>query len=100
MHQELFPQTLEHYKGLIKVVYKDDPLVEIHPWAMHASIDANCLADQSGTAYWSYVDYVHGHGDEISGPDRDVAKASATLDRLAREQGAREKSTPPSLMPA
>jgi protein-disulfide isomerase len=91
MHQELFPQTLEHYKGLIRVVYKDDPLVEIHPWAMHASVDANCLADQNGTAYWSYVDYVHSHGDEISGPDRDVAKASATLDRLAREQGAREK---------
>ncbi len=91
MHQELFPQTLERYKGLIKVVYKDDPLVEIHPWAMHASIDANCLADQSGTAYWSFVDYVHGHGDEISGPDRDVAKASATLDRLAREQGMRDK---------
>jgi protein-disulfide isomerase len=89
MHQELFPQTLEHYKGLVKFVYKDDPLVEIHPWAMHASIDANCLADQSGTAYWSFVDYVHGHGDEISGPDRDVAKASATLDRLAREQGVR-----------
>jgi protein-disulfide isomerase len=91
MHQELFPQTLERYKGLIKVVYKDDPLVEIHPWAMHASIDANCLADQSGTAYWSYVDYVHAHGDEVSGSDRDVAKASATLDRLAREQGAKEK---------
>ena len=91
MHQELFPQTLEHYKGLIKVVYKDNPLVEIHPWAMRASVDANCLADQSGTAYWSFVDYVHGHGDEISGTDRDVAKASAALDRIAREQGAKEK---------
>ena len=97
MHQQLFPQTLDHYKGLIKVVYKDDPLVEIHPWAMHASIDANCLADQSGTAYWSFVDYVHGHGDEISGPDRDVAKASATLDRLAREQGAKDKVDAPKL---
>jgi protein-disulfide isomerase len=90
MHQELFPQTLDHYKGLIKVVYKDNPLVEIHPWAMRASVDANCLADQSGTAYWAYVDYVHSHGDEISGTDRDVAKASAALDRIAREQGAKE----------
>ncbi len=97
MHQELFPQTLERYKGLIKVVYKDDPLVEIHPWAMHASIDANCLADLSGPAYWSYVDYVHGHGDEISGTDRDATKASATLDRLAREQGAKEKVDAPKL---
>ncbi len=91
MHQELFPQTLDRYKGLIKVVYKDDPLVEIHPWAMHASVDANCLADQSGAAYWAFVDYVHSHGDEISGPDRDPAKAGATLDRLAREQGAANK---------
>jgi protein-disulfide isomerase len=90
MHQQLFPQTLDHYKGLIKVVYKDDPLVEIHPWAMHASVDANCLADLSGPAYWSFVDYVHAHGEEISGPDRDVAKAGAALDRIAREQGARQ----------
>jgi protein-disulfide isomerase len=91
MHKELFPETFEHYKGLVKIVYKDDPLVEIHPWAMHASVDANCLADQSGAAYWSFVDYVHAHGDEISGPDRDTAKAGQTLDRIALDQGSREK---------
>jgi len=90
MHQQLFPETFEHYKGLVKFVYKDDPLVEIHPWAMHASVDANCLADQNGAAYWSYVDYVHSHGDEISGTDRDPTKTSATLDRIAREQGAKQ----------
>jgi protein-disulfide isomerase len=89
MHQELFPQTIDHYKGLIKVVYKDDPLVDLHPWAMHAAVDANCLADQSGAAYWAYVDYVHSHGGDISGPDRDPAKANAALDKIAREQGAK-----------
>jgi protein-disulfide isomerase len=89
MHQQLFPETLDRYKGLIKVVYKDDPLVEIHPWAMHAAVDANCLADQNGKAYWSYVDYVHGHGEEISGVDHDPVKAAASLDRIAREQGAK-----------
>jgi protein-disulfide isomerase len=97
MHQQLFPQTLDRYKGLIKVVYKDDPLVEIHPWAMHASVDANCLADQSGPAYWSYVDYVHAHGDEISGSDRDPVKANAALDRIAREQGIAQKVNPATL---
>jgi len=91
MHQQLFPQTMEHYKGLVKFVYKDDPLVEIHPWAMHASVDANCLADQSGPAYWSYVDYVHSHVDEVSGKDRSSALANATLDRIAREEGAKQK---------
>jgi protein-disulfide isomerase len=89
MHRELFPQTIEHYKGLIKVVYKDDPLVDLHPWAMHAAVDANCLADQNGTAYWSYVDYVHSHGEEISGPNRDPGKANLALDRIAREQGSK-----------
>jgi protein-disulfide isomerase len=89
MHQELFPQTLDHYKGLIKVVYKDDPLVELHPWAMRAAVDANCLADQNAAAYWAYVDYVHSHGSEISGADRDPAKANAALDKIAREQGAK-----------
>lgn len=91
MHQQLFPETLDRYKGLVKIVYKDDPLVEIHPWAMHAAVDANCLADQNGKAYWSYVDYVHGHGEDISGPDHDPAKAAATLDRIAREQGAKQQ---------
>ena len=89
MHAELFPETLDHYKGLVKIVYKDDPLVEIHPWALHASVDANCLAAQNGTAYWNYVDYLHTHGEDVTGPDRDVAKSDAMLDKLAREEAAR-----------
>ena len=89
MHAELFPETLDHYKGLIKVVYKDDPLTEIHPWALHAAIDANCLAAQNGKSYWSYVDYLHTHGDDVNGPERDLAKSDAMLDKLAREEGTR-----------
>ena len=91
MHAELFPQTLDHYKGLIKIVYKDDPLVEIHPWAMHAAVNAECLAAQNGQAYWSYVDYLHTHGEDVTGPDRDAKKSDAMLDKLAREQGLRSK---------
>lgn len=91
MHAQLFPDTLDRYKGLIKVVYKDFPLVEIHPWALHAAVDANCLAAQSPTAYWNYVDYLHTHGDDVSGPQRDPAKSAATLDKLARDEGQRSK---------
>ncbi len=91
MHAELFPETLEHYKGLVKVVYKDDPLKEIHPWALHAAVNANCLAAQNDTAYWSYVDYLHTHGEDITGPNRDAAKSIALLDKLAKEEGARGK---------
>lgn len=87
MHEELFPATLDHYKGLVRFVYKDYPLTEIHPWAMHASVDANCLADQNNVAYWDYVDYAHSHGHEIAGSGQDVTKSFATLDQAARDIG-------------
>ncbi|HZZ38908.1 MAG TPA: thioredoxin domain-containing protein, partial [Acidobacteriaceae bacterium] len=73
-----------------KFVYLDYPLVEIHPWAMHAAVDANCLAAQNVTAYWNYVDYLHTHGEDVSGPAHDAAKSSAMLDKLASQEGTRD----------
>ena len=86
MHQEIFPATLAHYGDKIRVIYKDDPLAELHPWAIHASVDANCLAAQNGTVYWNFVDYVHSHGEEVTGPDRNVQKSYEALDRIARQE--------------
>ena len=91
MHAQLFPDTLDRYKDQVRVVYKDYPLIEIHPWALRAAIDANCLAAQNPNAYWNYVDYLHKHGDDVTGPDRDPAKSAATLDKLARDEGQRSK---------
>lgn len=86
MHEQLFPSTLQRYKNQVRFIYKDFPLTEIHPWAMHASVDADCLAAQSTDAYWSYIDYIHSHGSEVTGSDRDAAKSFAALDRIAREK--------------
>ncbi|MDE3187751.1 MAG: thioredoxin domain-containing protein [Acidobacteriota bacterium] len=86
MHASLFPSTLERYKDKVRFVYKDDPLTELHPWALHAAVDANCMAAQNGDAYWAYVDYIHSHGEEITGQDRNLTKSFATLDRIARQQ--------------
>jgi protein-disulfide isomerase len=86
MHEQLFPDALNRYKDKVKFVYKDDPLQEIHPWAMHAAVDANCLAAQSGDVYWKYVDYLHAHGQEVNGQDRDINKSFAALDRIAKEE--------------
>jgi protein-disulfide isomerase len=58
---------------------------------MHAAVDANCLAAQSGEAYWNYIDYIHSHGQEISGPDRNAAKSFDALNRIARQQAAGAK---------
>lgn len=86
MHQALFPSTFERYKDKVRFIYKDDPLVELHPWAMHAAVDANCLAAQSGDVYWTYVDYLHSHGQEVNGEDRNLQKSFASLDRIARQE--------------
>jgi protein-disulfide isomerase len=87
MHEELFPATLDHYKGLVRYVYKDFPLVEIHPWAMHASVDANCLGEQNSDAYWQFVDYAHDHGHEIDGDRSDPKHSFTVLDEQARAIG-------------
>src|SRR6516165_9012669 len=85
MHSSLFPATLDRYKDKVRFIYKDDPLTDLHPWAMHAAVDAGCLAAQNGDAYWNFVDYVHNHGQEVSGGERDQTKSFSTLDRIARE---------------
>ncbi len=97
MHQTFFPSTVDHYKGLIKFVYKDFPLEEIHPWAVHAAVDANCLASQSPDVYWTYVDYLHSHGSDINGDDRDLKKSFDALDRIARQEATLSKLDSPKL---
>jgi len=91
MHAQLFPDALMRYGNKIRIVYKDFPLVEIHPWAMHAAVDANCLAAQSETGYWNFVDYVHAHGADVTGADRKPEAAFATLDKLATDAGTAQK---------
>jgi protein-disulfide isomerase len=90
MHAELFPAITNHYKSQVRIVYRDFPLVEIHPWAMRGAIDSNCLGTMSPAGYWNFVDYVHAHAAEIGGDAHSVAKASSQLDRLAEEEAARQ----------
>jgi protein-disulfide isomerase len=97
MHETLFPSTINRYKDKVRFIYKDNPLTEMHPWATHAAVDANCLADQNGNVYWTYVDYLHGHGQEITGPDRDLPKSFAALDRIAKQEGTVAKLDEPKL---
>jgi protein-disulfide isomerase len=84
MHAELFPGLMQAYGDKIKIIYKDYPLLDLHPWAMHAAINANCLAEQNGEAYWDFADYVHANQKAISGRNRE--EAAANLDKTATEQ--------------
>jgi len=96
MHATLFPGILQAYGDKIKVIYKDYPLVEIHPWAMHAAVNANCLAEQSNDAYWDFADYVHGNQKEVSGRSRVLAGVELrTGQRLQYAPGPRFRSGGP-----
>jgi protein-disulfide isomerase len=86
MHQTLFPEILKEYGDRITFVYKDYPLVEIHPWAVHAAVDANCLAAQNTDAYWDFADYIHANQHEVSNEKTPGARLEA-LDRLTLLQG-------------
>jgi protein-disulfide isomerase len=97
MHKSLFPSTFDRYKDNVRFIYKDNPLTDLHPWAMHAAVDANCLAAENGDVYWTYVDYLHTHADEITGADRNLAKSIAALDRIARQEATLARFDPNKL---
>jgi len=85
MHQELFPEIFKEYGDRVTFIYKDFPM-EMHPWAMHAAVDANCLAAQNSDAYWDFADYIHANQHEVSNAKTPGARLEA-LDRLTMLQG-------------
>lgn len=86
MHSTLFPEIFKEYADRVLIIYKDYPLEEIHPWAVHAAVDANCLGAQGGEAYWEYADYLHSNQRSLNSvKNRDAQNAE--LDKLAIAQG-------------
>jgi len=86
MHQVLFPGLLKEYGDQVKFIYKDFPLSDIHPWAIHAAVDANCLAAQSNDAYWDFADYIHANQAEVNG-EKGLPAQFAALDHITLLQG-------------
>jgi protein-disulfide isomerase len=85
MHSTLFPGLFKEYGDRVLFIYKDYPLEEIHPWAVHAAVDADCLAVQNSDAYWDYADYLHANQHSISG-EKGHDGQNAELDKLATLQ--------------
>jgi protein-disulfide isomerase len=77
MHSALFPTLLKEYGDRVLFIYKDFPLDEIHPWAIHAAVNANCLAAQNPDAYWDFADYVHGNREEVEREYKEKGRAAS-----------------------
>ncbi len=96
VHATLFPGLFKEYGDRVLFIYKDYPIDDIHPWAMHAAVDANCLGAQNNDAYWEYADYLHNNGNAVSG-QKNPEGWNAELDKLATLQGERHKLDAPKL---
>jgi protein-disulfide isomerase len=88
MHQELFPTLFKEYGDRVLFIYKDYPLTEIHTWATHAAVNANCLVAQNNDAYWDFADYIHANQREVNSEKGNEARF-AVLDKLATVQAQR-----------
>ena len=89
LNATMFPAVLDHYKGLVRVVYFDFPSPE-HPWALRAAADTSCLTKQSIAGFWSAVDTIHARADELGGSEHSLAAANDSLDAIVRQAGEKE----------
>src|ERR1035438_3171303 len=96
MHETLFPGLFKEYGDRVLFIYKDYPLEEIHPWAVHAAVDANCLSAQNNDAYWDYADYLHSNHHAIGG-EKGRDGQNAELDKLATSQAQKHNLDVPKL---
>jgi protein-disulfide isomerase len=86
MHATLFPEIFKEYGDRVEFIYKDDPLTEIHPWALHAAVDANCLAAQNADAYWDFADYIHANKKDVDSEQTPRARFDA-VDKITLTEG-------------
>jgi protein-disulfide isomerase len=91
MHSTLFPGLFKEYGDRVLFIYKDYPLEEVHPWAVRAAVDANCLSAQNADAYWEYADYLHANQQamQLIGREKGHDGQNAELDKLATLQAQR-----------
>ena len=99
-------QTLEHevldaYPGKLKLVHKNFPLTQVHPWAQNAAIAAECGLLQSNDGYWALYDALFHQQKTITPMNlREkvlTAAGSAGLDRQKLERCYDGKTTAPQV---
>jgi len=70
--RENLPKT---YAGQYRLVFRDLPLEQIHPWARAAAVAGRCAWRQGNDLFWKYHDWVFEKQAEIK-PDNFRAKAT------------------------
>jgi protein-disulfide isomerase len=74
-------KTVEKDYPRVRIVFKDFPLSQIHPWAETAAIGAHCAFQQSPQAFWKIHDLIFDNQDSIS-PDNVFDQLTAYAGQL------------------
>lgn len=57
---------LPNYPGKVRVVFKDFPIEQLHPWARTAAIAGRCAYQQKPAAFWKVYDLIYDNQEIIS----------------------------------
>jgi protein-disulfide isomerase len=57
---------LPNYAGKVRLVFKDFPLEQLHPWARTAAIAGRCAYQQNPNAFWKMYDFIYDNQEIIS----------------------------------
>src|SRR5207244_12171986 len=57
---------LPNYPGKLRVIFKDFPLEQLHPWARTAAIAGRCAYQQKPQAFWKMYDLIYDNQELIS----------------------------------
>jgi protein-disulfide isomerase len=57
---------LPNYAGKVRVVFKDFPLEQLHPWARTAALAGRCAYQQDPKAFWKMYDFIYDNQEIIS----------------------------------
>jgi protein-disulfide isomerase len=78
-------KTVEKDYPQVRIVFKDFPLSQIHPWAETAAIGARCAFQQSSLSFWKIHDLIFDNQDSIS-PDNVFDRLTAYAGQLGLNQ--------------
>ncbi len=57
---------LPNYQGKVRVIFKDFPIEQLHPWARTAAIAGRCAYQQDPKAFWKMYDLLYYNQEIIS----------------------------------
>ncbi|MEO5926016.1 MAG: DsbA family protein [Bryobacteraceae bacterium] len=66
----------------VRVVFKDFPLEQIHPWARAGSIAGRCVYKQDAKKFWDFHDWIYAGQAEV-----DAANLSEKVNKWAADNG-------------